>query len=247
MRLPDEKTSIGPPILSIRNLRSGYGAVTVLRDVTLDIATGEIVAVLGRNGAGKTTLLKSIMGIVPPSMGQIEFDGRLDLAGMKSDAVAHSGIGYVPQGRAIFPALTVLENLRVAQYAQAVGDAELDETIDVFPSIKTHLNARGGSLSGGQQQLVALARALVAGPRLLLLDEPSEGIQPSILDTIIESLIAIKEKRSLSILLVEQNLDFAGALSHRAHAMDIGRIVRVIPREELANADQLARDLMITA
>jgi branched-chain amino acid transport system ATP-binding protein len=221
--------------------------VTVLRDVTLDIAAGEIVAVLGRNGAGKTTLLKSIMGIVPPSKGEITFDGRLNLTGMKSDAVAHAGIGYVPQGRAIFPALTVLENLRVAQYAQAVGDTELDETIDVFPSIKAHLNARGGSLSGGQQQLVALARALVAGPRLLLLDEPSEGIQPSILDTIIESLIAIKEKRSLSILLVEQNLDFAGALSHRAYVMDIGRIVRLIPQEELSNADQLARDLMATA
>jgi branched-chain amino acid transport system ATP-binding protein len=246
MQKPDEVASIAPPILSIQNLRSGYGSVTVLRDVTLDISTGEIVAVLGRNGAGKTTLLKTVMGIVPSSQGRITFDGRINLAGMKPDAAAQSGIGYVPQGRQIFPTLTVLENLRVAQYAQGVGDAELDDTIDAFPSIKPHLNARGGSLSGGQQQLVALARALVAGPRLLLLDEPSEGIQPSILDTIIESLIAIKEERSLSILLVEQNLDFAGALSHRAYVMDIGRIVRVIHREELANPDQLARDLMVT-
>jgi branched-chain amino acid transport system ATP-binding protein len=247
MLIPDETTSISPPILSIDNLRSAYGSVTVLRDVGLNIASGEIVAVLGRNGAGKTTLLKSIMGIVRPSAGRILFDGRVDLAGKKSDVIAHSGIGYVPQGRAIFPALTVLENLKVAQFAQRIDEAELNDTIDAFPSIKAHLSARGGSLSGGQQQLVALARALVAGPRLLLLDEPSEGIQPSILDTIIESLTAIKERRSLSILLVEQNLDFAGAMSHRAYVMDIGRIIRTVGREELANADQLARDLMVTA
>jgi len=246
MRIPDDTTAVSLPILSVRDLSTGYGSVTVLRDVALDIAAGEIVAVLGRNGAGKTTLLKSIMGIVRPFRGEILFDDRINLAGMQSDAIAHRGIGYVPQGRAIFPALTVLENLKVAQFAQGVDDAELEETIDVFPTIKPHLSARGGSLSGGQQQLVALARALVAGPRLLLLDEPSEGIQPSILDTIIESLIAIKEKRSLSILLVEQNLDFAGALSHRAYVMDIGRIVRLVAPEELANADQLARDLMVT-
>ena len=247
MRRFDENIDVSSPMaLTVEGVSAGYGSVMVLRDVNLDIAPGEIVSVLGRNGAGKTTLLKSVMGIVRPSHGRVIFEGG-DLAGMPSDAVAHSGIGYVPQGRAIFPALTVSENLRVAQYARGVPNSAVEEVIELFPAIKAHLNNRGGSLSGGQQQIVALARALVANPKLLLLDEPSEGIQPSIIDTIIDCLIDIQKRRSLSILLVEQNLDFAVALSNRAYLMELGRVARVLEKVELVDADQLARELMITS
>jgi ABC-type branched-subunit amino acid transport system ATPase component len=187
-------------VLSVENVSSTYGSVVVLRDVYLRVGPGEIVGVLGRNGAGKTTLLKSIMGIVPPRQGRIFLGGRGDIAGMSSDAIARCGIRYVPQGRAIFPALTVLENLRVAQYAQGIKGEAVDMLIDLFPAIKPLLGSRGGSLSGGQQQIVALARALVGAPRVLLLDEPSEGIQPSILDTIIEVLTILVAKQALSIL-----------------------------------------------
>jgi ABC-type branched-subunit amino acid transport system ATPase component len=245
---PDNDTAFpDSTVLSVEDVSSTYGSVVVLRDVNLHVGPGEIVGVLGRNGAGKTTLLKSIMGIVRPRQGRIVLGGRGDIAGMSSDAIAHCGIGYVPQGRAIFPSLTVLENLQVAQYAQGIKGDALDVLIDLFPAIKPHLGSRGGSLSGGQQQIVALARALVGSPRVLLLDEPSEGIQPSLLDTIIEVLTTLMSKRALSILLVEQNLDFAGALSHRAYVMDMGRIARTLNRTELLAVDQLARELMTTA
>lgn len=233
-------------VLAVQRLSAGYGSITVLRDINLRIERKEIVAVLGRNGAGKTTLLKSIMGVVRPGKGRILLDQKVDLAGKASDRVASAGIGYVPQGRAIFPTLTVMENLKVAQYARGNPDSVLEEVIEFLPEIKPQLHARGASLSGGQQQIVALARALVTRPRLLLLDEPSEGIQPSIIDTIIDTLRSAQRKWSLSILLVEQNLDFAALLAQRAYVMELGRVARVLPKEALVEADELARELMIT-
>lgn len=230
--------------LSVIELSSSYGSATVLREVSLSVASGEIVSVLGRNGAGKTTLLRTIMGLIRPEHGSIWLEGkRID--GLAPNDVATGGVGYVPQGRAIFPSLSVIENLRVTQFAQGKSNDRVEELIELLPALKPHLAARGGGLSGGQQQILALARALVGSPKVLLLDEPSEGIQPSILDTIIEVLEGLMKRESVSILLVEQNLDFAAALSQRAYVMEMGRIVRTVDRDELGASRELARDLMI--
>jgi ABC-type branched-subunit amino acid transport system ATPase component len=228
--------------LSVRGLTSGYGRVRIIHDIALEIVEGEVVSIFGRNGAGKTTLLKSIMGILQPSSGQIILNADTDLKGKPSNCIATEGVGYVPQGRAIFPALSVLENLRVAQYALDASGGRVDEVIEMFGALKPHLRARGGSLSGGQQQLLALARALVGSPTLLLLDEPSEGIQPSILESIVEILTALMEQTSLSILLVEQNLEFAASLAHRGYLMEMGKITRALDKFELSR--QLARNLL---
>lgn len=230
--------------LSVVGLTSGYGSVMVLRDLSLSVASGEIVCVLGRNGAGKTTLLKTIMGLVRPERGEVILAGKR-ISGKAPNDIAVAGIGYVPQGRAIFPSLTVIENLRVTQFAQGTSDDRVDELVDLLPALKPHLTARGGGLSGGQQQILALARALVGRPKVLLLDEPSEGIQPSILDAIIEVLENLLKRESISILLVEQNLDFAAALSQRAYVMELGKIVRSVDRSELRASRELARDLMV--
>ena len=233
-----------PTALSISDLASGYGSATVLRGVSLSVTRGEIAAVLGRNGAGKTTLLKTIMGLVRREHGGIWVGGkRVD--GMAANSIATSGVGYVPQGRAIFPSLSVLENLRVTQFAQGKNGERVDELIELLPALKPHLAARGGGLSGGQQQILALARALVGSPKVLLLDEPSEGIQPSILDTIVDVLQTLMKREAIAILLVEQNLDFAAALSKRAYVMEMGRIVRNIDGDELSASRELARNLMI--
>jgi len=230
--------------LSINDLSSSYGSAAVLKGVSFAVAPGEIVSVLGRNGAGKTTLLKTIMGLVRPERGNIWVGGkRID--GLAPNSIAAAGVGYVPQGRAIFSALSVIENLRVTQFAQGKSSDRVEELIEMLPALKPHLASRGGGLSGGQQQILALARALVGSPRLLLLDEPSEGIQPSILDTIIEVLESLMKREPLAILLVEQNLDFAAALSQRAYVMEMGRIVRNVDREELGAGRELARNLMI--
>jgi len=230
--------------LSVTNLSAGYGSAAILRGVSLSVAAGEIVSVLGRNGAGKTTLLKTIMGIVRAEQGNIWL-GSTQVNGLAPNDIAMAGIGYVPQGRAIFPSLSVIENLRVTQFAQGKSDERVEELIELLPALKPHLASRGGGLSGGQQQILALARALVGHPAVLLLDEPSEGIQPSILDTIIEVLENLMKREPLSILLVEQNLDFAAALSHRAYVMEMGRIIRTLDHDKLAASGQLARDLML--
>jgi branched-chain amino acid transport system ATP-binding protein len=232
------------PALSVNDLSSSYGSAAVLRGVSLSVASGEIVSVLGRNGAGKTTLLKTIMGLVRPEHGSIWLDGRR-IDGLAPNDIAAGGVGYVPQGRAIFPSLSVIENLRVTQFAQGKSEDRVQELIELLPALKPHLGARGGGLSGGQQQILALARALVGSPKVLLLDEPSEGIQPSILDAIVEVLENLMRRESISILLVEQNLDFAAALSQRAYVMEMGRIVRNVDRDELGASRELARDLMI--
>jgi branched-chain amino acid transport system ATP-binding protein len=233
----------GDIALSVNGLCSGYGRVRILRRVALSVRRGEVVGILGRNGAGKTTLLKSIMSIVKPIAGDIVLDGTEVLNGQPTTSIARAGVGYVPQGRAIFPALSVLENLQVAQFALGASRDAVDSAIEEFPALRKILHARGGSLSGGQQQILALARALVGSPAVLLLDEPSEGVQPSILDAIIERLTCLVSHSSLSILLVEQNIRFAAALSHRAYVMDMGRISTSVSKAELTNR-QLARDLM---
>ena len=172
-------------MLRIENVTAGYGAGPVLAGLDLDVAAGRRVALLGRNGVGKTTMLRTIMGEVRVKEGSIHFDGS-DVTGQPPHRRARSGIGYVPQGRAIFPGLTVLDNLRVAAYGTRKGDLQtrLDEVMDEFPILREKSKLPGGGLSGGQQQILALGRALMTEPRLLLLDEPSEGIQPSIVDQI---------------------------------------------------------------
>jgi ABC-type branched-subunit amino acid transport system ATPase component len=229
--------------LSIHGLSAGYGKVQILKRIGLSVNWGEVVGILGRNGAGKTTLLKSIMGIVRPTAGEITINGTASLKGRPTTEIVHEGVGYVPQGRAIFPALTVLENLRVAQYALKLGSQSVETVIEEFPGLKPKLNTRGGGLSGGQQQILALARALVGSPSVLLLDEPSEGIQPSILDEIVEILSGLAARSSLSILLVEQNIEFAAALAERAYIMDMGNVISSVSGAELKSR-QLARDLM---
>jgi ABC-type branched-subunit amino acid transport system ATPase component len=229
--------------LSVNGLTAGYGSVQILKRVALSVGRGEVVGILGRNGAGKTTLLKAIMGIVIPTSGEITINGTISLNGRSTADIVWTGIGYVPQGRAIFPALSVLENLRVAQFALKLNGRAVDAMIEEFPILKPKLNAKGGSLSGGQQQILALARALVGSPSLLLLDEPSEGIQPSILDDIVEILTRLAQRSSFSILLVEQNIEFAAALAQRAYVMDMGNILSDVSQAELKSR-QLARDLM---
>lgn len=220
-------------MLSAHNVSSGYGRIVVLRGVSITVAQPEIVAVLGRNGAGKTTLMKTLAGIVPTQGGTIDFTGA-DLVPLSADRRARLGIGYVPQGRGIFPKLSVRENLLVGLYASAGPLQLLDELLEEFPALKPKLDDRGGQLSGGQQQILALARALATSPKLLLLDEPSEGIQPSILEEIADILNRLRTKRGLSTLIVEQNIDFVRSMADRAYLMDMGRVTRELSREELA-------------
>lgn len=229
--------------LVVDNLWSGYGSIAILQGVQLVVGEGEIVAVLGPNGVGKTTLMRTLAGSLPVQRGSVHFDGR-DVTAVAAHLRARAGIGYVPQGRGIFPQLTVRENLLVGLYATRQPLERLDETLHEFPALQRKLGDAGGSLSGGQQQQLALARALVIQPRLLLLDEPSEGIQPSVLDEISDILLRFKRARNLSVLLVEQNLDFAASLADRAYMMDVGRISRQLESAELSDDTALQREFL---
>lgn len=209
-------------MLHIENLSVAYGETLILRGVDLDIGSGEVVCLMGRNGVGKTTLLKSIMGLLRPRAGTIEFDGQ-DITRTSPDVRARAGIGYVPQGREIFPQLTVLENLLVGLQANPARPRTVpEEVFDYFPALKTLLQRKGGFLSGGQQQQLAIARALVANPKLLILDEPTEGIQPSIIALIGDVLQSLKEKGKVAVLLVEQYFEFALKLADRYYVMEKG-------------------------
>lgn len=220
-------------LLSVSELRAGYGDVPILHGVDLSVEAGSVVAILGPNGIGKTTLAKTLTGLLPTRAGQVLFDGE-DITQDSAPSRARRGMGYVPQGRAIFPKLTALENLLVGVHAFALPRSRVDEVLEDFPSLRPHLKKLGATLSGGEQQLLALARALVLRPRLLVLDEPSEGIQPSIVDLIEDVLTRARARDGLAVLLVEQNLAFAGALADRAHLMERGRIARTIDPHALA-------------
>ena len=212
-------------MLHVRQLESGYGESLVIRGVNLEVGEGQVVCVLGRNGVGKTTLLKTIMGILKTRAGEVEFAGRR-MTKEGPHVRARAGMGYVPQGRDIFPQLTVQENLLLGLEAgRAEGGTIPEDIYAMFPSLPSLLKRRGGDLSGGQQQQLAIARALVMRPRLLILDEPTEGIQPSIIKAIERAVRTLLERGDMAILLVEQYYDFARALADRYAIMSRGQIV----------------------
>jgi len=212
-------------MLLIQGLSVGYGDSQILWDVHLHVPEGQVVCLMGRNGMGKTTLLKSAMGLLSPQAGTITFDGQ-DITRMRPEQRSRRGMGYVPQGREIFPQLTVRENLTLGLLAKnGRRDHALDQALQVFPALSEVLNRKGGFLSGGQQQQLAIARALVTEPKLLLLDEPTEGIQPSIIEEIEEVIARIKAQGHVTILLVEQYLEFAWRLADAFYMMEKGSIV----------------------
>lgn len=226
-----------PDVLNASGLCSGYGNIPILNDVTFNVAGGEFVGILGHNGMGKTTLLRTLMGHIAASAGTVRFKDE-DITLVRPEKRAKDGLGYVPQGRQIFPHLSVWENLKFAALSSGNRDeAKLDEILTFFPRLKRLLGRQGGVLSGGEQQLLALARCLATDPDLILLDEPTEGIQPSIIEEIAETLSAINQKQGLAFVLVEQNLEFIGALSERVLMMQKGRIVREMTSQDLTKTD----------
>jgi urea transport system ATP-binding protein len=211
-------------MLRVDGLNQYYGGSHILRNVAFEAALGEVTVVLGRNGVGKTTLLKSLMGVVPIKTGTIALDGR-DLTRATPYERVRAGIGYVPQGREIFGRLTVEENLRMGLAYKSGSTPVPGELFDLFPVLRQMLNRRGGDLSGGQQQQLAIARALAAGPKLLLLDEPTEGIQPSIIKDIGRVIRMLADRKTMAIVLVEQYYDFAAELADQYLVMERGEVV----------------------
>lgn len=211
------------PILAIRDLRLAYGAAEILRGIDLAAAPAAITCVLGRNGVGKTSLMRAITGQHPVRGGQVSLQNK-DITRARPDARARAGLAYVPQGREIFPMLTVRENLETG-LATAGTKTVPGHIFELFPILGQMLHRRGGDLSGGQQQQLAIGRALVTNPKLIVLDEPTEGIQPSIIQDIALALARLRDEFGLSILLVEQYLDFAREIADAIHIMDRGRIV----------------------
>jgi urea transport system ATP-binding protein len=231
-------------MLSIANLTLHYGASQILRGVDLDVGSGAVTCVLGRNGVGKTSLLRAVVGHRPISGGSIRLDGQ-DIARTKPYERAALGIGYVPQGREIFPLLTVGENLETGFAPLKRRDRSIpDDVFELFPVLKSMLHRRGGDLSGGQQQQLAIGRALVMRPRLLVLDEPTEGIQPSIIKDIGRAIAYLRDKRGMAILLVEQYFDFARDLADRFVLMERGAVVERGDRAGL-ESDRVRRRLAI--
>jgi urea transport system ATP-binding protein len=212
-------------VLSVNGLNQYYGGSHILRDVAFEARLGEVTVVLGRNGVGKTTLLKSLMGVVPVKAGAVTLAGT-DITKAPNCERVKRGIGYVPQGREIFGRLTVEENLRMGLAVKAGGTAIPAELFELFPILKQFMHRRGGDLSGGQQQQLAIARALAAGPRLLMLDEPTEGIQPSIIKDIGRVIRMLADRGTMAILLVEQYYDFAAELADQYLVMERGEIVQ---------------------
>jgi len=211
-------------MLSVDTLHQHYGGSHILRGVSFEAAIGEVTVVLGRNGVGKTTLLESLMGVVPVSAGRVVLGG-VDLTRAPPYARVRAGIGYVPQGREIFARLSVEDNLRMGLASRSGAAPVPGELYELFPVLAQMRQRRGGDLSGGQQQQLAIARALAAGPRLLLLDEPTEGIQPSIIKDIGNVIRRLAERRTMAIVLVEQYYDFAAALADQYLVMERGEIV----------------------
>ncbi|MCA0927643.1 ABC transporter ATP-binding protein [Ruegeria profundi] len=226
---------VGPhKLISVQNTETGYGSIKVLNRLSLNVQEGEFLGILGHNGMGKSTLIRLIMGYLPAWSGSVHFRGK-DITRLSIHERALLGLGYVPQGRQIFPDLTVEENLLMGLQCNIKSKCktDVDKILDYFPRLSRLLDRNGGVLSGGEQQLLALARCLIGDPAVVLLDEPTEGIQPNILDEIVDTLLRFKKERSLSLVLVEQNLDFILDLSERVVTLESGRITGAMDPKRL--------------
>ena len=213
-------------LLSVRNIRVAYGKVVALHGVSLSVESGELVSLVGANGAGKSTLMKVIMGLVPAAAGEVEFEGR-SLLGRPTHEIVRLGIGYVPEGRGTLRELSVRENLRLGAFSRRWDDearADLDRVLDRFPVLAERIDQMAGTLSGGEQQMLVIARALMSRPRLMLLDEPSLGLAPMIAARIFEIVGALNEQ-GVAVLLVEQNARAALKLAKRGYVLELGRVV----------------------
>lgn len=232
-------------LLSTSALRSGYATGDVLQDVDITVERGEVVGVLGRNGVGKTTLMKTLIGLLPARAGRIQFRDE-DVSRTAADDRARLGIGYVPQGRGIFPDMTVGDNLRMGALINASKQSlDFDLVFGYFPFLEERLSQRGGTLSGGQQAMLAIARALIGGPDLLLLDEPSDGVQPSIVQEIGSFIQSLNAEKGLTVLIVEQNIDLMQTVATRAYALDKGRVVAEVERAALLDTERVAEFLAV--
>ena len=218
-------------MLQVEALHAGYGSVEVLWDIDLEVGENEIVALVGSNGAGKTTLLRSISGLIRPSAGEVHFGGE-PLAGLRPEQIVTRGVAHVPEGRRLFQGLTVRENLMAGGYAHRDG-AELDRAVDLFPQLGERMSQLAGSLSGGEQQMCAIARGLMSRPRLLMLDEPSLGLAPKLVDEIIERLQVVAGQGT-ALLVVEQDVDAALRIATRGYVLETGRISASGPSAELS-------------
>ncbi len=231
---------MGSSLLRVTDLQSGYDGGKVLNGLTLTLEKSEVVAIIGRNGVGKTTFMRTLIGILDTDAGSIELDGK-NISAIAPDERARAGLGYVPQGREIFPGLTVEENMKVGlQILRSGSTKDMDMALNFFPVLRTKLQQKAGTMSGGEQQQLAIARVLVGRPRVLLLDEPSEGIQPSIVQAIAEKLVEISSTLGLGILLVEQNMNMVEMAASRCCVMDKGRVVQHLSKDQL-NDDELMR------
>ena len=232
-------------LLTTSALRSGYATGDVLQDVDITVERGEVVGVLGRNGVGKTTLMKTLIGLLAVRAGRILFRDD-DISRLTADQRARLGIGYVPQGRGIFPDMTVRDNLRMGGLINAAKQTlDFDLVFGYFPFLKERLAQRGGTLSGGQQAMLAIARALISSPDLLLLDEPSDGVQPSIVQEIGGFIKSLNAEMGLTVLIVEQNIGLMQTLATRAYALDKGRVVAEVERESLMDTERVAKFLAV--
>ncbi len=233
------------PLLDVAGLRAAYGRTPVLHGIDLAIAKGEIVSLIGRNGVGKTTTMRCLIGLLRATSGQIVFQGQ-PITGLPADERARLGIGYIPQGRQLFPRMTVEENISVSLLAGREKDRGLTDLVyQYFPILKDRRRQSAGTLSGGEQQQLAIGRVLVGNPRLVLLDEPSEGIQPSIVEMICDVLRSVRDQLGATILFVEQNLDTILAISERCYVVDKGAIVAEIGRDQLRTREAVRQHLLI--
>jgi urea transport system ATP-binding protein len=233
------------PWLAATGLCSGYGGKPVLQGVNFELSKGEIVAFIGRNGAGKSTLMKTLIGLLAARPGEIQFRGT-EIQNLACHRRARLGLGYVPQGRDVFPRMTVAENLAVSRIISPRSEQlPLSEIFDLFPILKERRLQKAGTMSGGQQQQLAIGRALLTNPSVLLLDEPSEGIQPSVVQEIGRAIQHLNETTGLTVMLVEQNMAMITAVAQRGYVMDKGRLITELSREELHDRNRLRTYLSV--
>jgi branched-chain amino acid transport system ATP-binding protein len=231
-------------MLSVTGLQGGYGRINILNGLDLQVEEGEFLGILGHNGMGKTTLLKALMGLIPATAGEIRLNNH-PITALPTHRRVQAGLGYVPQGRQIFPDLSVHENLLMGCARNgATSLATVERVLEHFPRLRRLLDRRGGGLSGGEQQLLALARCLCGVPKIVLLDEPTEGIQPSIIDEMIDTLKLISKSEAMTIILVEQNIEFLMELAERLLILQRGRIREELRGEQVRDAAALAHELM---